>query len=334
MRQPFELDGRADAARRQHEHRDRRRRPRERRRPAPRRRRRALPGQGEAARTATRSSTREMESDVRRRIGLEFDLRSALAKGQFRPRLPADLRLEDLSRRRRRGAAALGPPGGGRVQPDEFIPILEQTGQIREVGRWVLRRGLQPDGGLAGAGATCSTSRSTSPARQLDERRDRRPRRATRSSQRARRRASLIVEVTETALMRDPDSAAARLRAIKELGVRIAIDDFGTGYSLPRLPPAVPGRLHQDRQVLHQRDRVRSPAPTPSSGPSSSSAGTSGSRRSPKGSRRAEQIDRLRAEDVNEVQGFFLCPAAHRRGPRAPAPRPLRPPQPALPPTR
>ena len=42
---------------------------------------------------------------------------------------------------------------------------------------------------------------------------------------------SLVVEVTETALMRDPDATAARLRAIRELGVRIAIDDFGTGYS-------------------------------------------------------------------------------------------------------
>src|SRR5207249_1385480 len=42
---------------------------------------------------------------------------------------------------------------------------------------------------------------------------------------------SLIIEVTETALMRNADATARRLRAIKELGVRIAVDDFGTGYS-------------------------------------------------------------------------------------------------------
>ena len=42
---------------------------------------------------------------------------------------------------------------------------------------------------------------------------------------------SLTLEVTETALMRDPEATARRLRALKRLGVRIAIDDFGTGYS-------------------------------------------------------------------------------------------------------
>ena len=42
---------------------------------------------------------------------------------------------------------------------------------------------------------------------------------------------SLILEITETAIMRDAEGTARRLRAVKELGIRIAIDDFGTGYS-------------------------------------------------------------------------------------------------------
>ncbi|HLX88857.1 MAG TPA: EAL domain-containing protein, partial [Acidimicrobiales bacterium] len=41
----------------------------------------------------------------------------------------------------------------------------------------------------------------------------------------------LVVEITETALMRDADGAVARLQALKDLGVLVAIDDFGTGYS-------------------------------------------------------------------------------------------------------
>jgi EAL domain-containing protein (putative c-di-GMP-specific phosphodiesterase class I) len=60
-----------------------------------------------------------------------------------------------------------------------------------------------------------------------------------------------VLEITETVMMADPDTATSRLRELKKLGVRIAMDDFGTGYSslsyLSRLPVDI---LKMDRSFL------------------------------------------------------------------------------------
>jgi len=143
-------------------------------------------------------------------------------------------------------------PTLGLIQPDEFIPILEQSGRIREVGRWVLGEACQQMATWHARGDTLDVSVNVS-GRQLDDDtivdivRD-----ALRIS--GLDPTTLIIEVTETALMRNTESTARRLQAMKNLGVKIAIDDFGTGLLLPRLSPTVPGRLHQDRKHVHQRD--------------------------------------------------------------------------------
>jgi diguanylate cyclase (GGDEF)-like protein len=171
----------------------------------------------------------KMQSEIGRRIRLEFDLRSALAGDQFRLVYQPIYNLDDLSVVGVEALLRWVHPAEGLLSPDEFIPILEQTGQIREIGVWVLREACQQMAVWHSRGDTLNLSVNIS-ARQLDD--DRiveHIRHALHSS--GLHPNSLIIEVTEGALMRDEKAAAQRMRAIKDLGVSVAVDDFGTGYA-------------------------------------------------------------------------------------------------------
>ncbi len=120
-------------------------------------------------------------------------------------------------------------PERGLVGPDEFIPIAEGNGLIVALGRWVLREACRQARGWQDAGHEIGVSVNVS-ACQLDD--------ATIVSdvelvlaETGLEATRLALEVTETALMRDPAATAQQLHALKRLGVGIAIDDFGTGYS-------------------------------------------------------------------------------------------------------
>ncbi len=171
----------------------------------------------------------KMQSEIGRRLRLEFDLRSALSADQFRLVYQPIYSLDDLSVVGVEALLRWVHPAEGLLSPDEFIPILEQTGQIREIGVWVLREACQQMAVWHSRGDTLNLSVNIS-ARQLDD--DRivdHIRNALHSS--GLQPSSLIIEVTEGALMRDENAAAHRMRAIKDLGVSVAVDDFGTGYA-------------------------------------------------------------------------------------------------------
>jgi diguanylate cyclase (GGDEF)-like protein len=171
----------------------------------------------------------EMQTVISRRIDLEFDLRSALADGQFRLVYQPIYQLDDLAIVGVEALIRWNHPAEGLVSPDEFIPILEQSGKIREVGRWVLRTACDQMADWHARGNTLNVSVNLS-GRQLDDDsvvtdiRDALHHSGLPAT-------ALIIEITETALMRNAEATAQRLHAIKQLGVRIAVDDFGTGYS-------------------------------------------------------------------------------------------------------
>jgi len=171
----------------------------------------------------------EMQTDIGRRVRLEFDLRSALTAEQFYLVYQPILNLADLAIVGVEALLRWNHPTEGLIGPDEFIPILEQNGRIREVGAWVLQQACaqMADWRAQGYGLHLSVNVS---GRQLD---DDRLIEDIRSSLGASGldATALIIEVTETALMRDTSSVVRRLQSIKDLGVSIAVDDFGTGYS-------------------------------------------------------------------------------------------------------
>ena len=115
------------------------------------------------------------------------------------------------------------------MQPDEFIPLAEETGLIAEIGKWVLGKACAQGAEWRAAGYLIGIAVNVS-ARQLDTDQ------FVSDVEDALTRtgldpAALTLEITETTLMRNVEETARRLGAVKELGVRVAIDDFGTGYS-------------------------------------------------------------------------------------------------------
>jgi EAL domain-containing protein (putative c-di-GMP-specific phosphodiesterase class I) len=170
-----------------------------------------------------------MQDEVQSRMELEMDLREAIEGEEFFLVFQPTFDLNDM---RPKGVEALirwNSPRRGLVQPNDFIPLLEETGLIVDVGRWVMREACRQCAQWRDSGYLISMAVNVS-GRQLDTDElvsDVQGALADSGLDAA----ALIIEITETTLMRNVEETARRLGEIKQLGVRIAIDDFGTGYS-------------------------------------------------------------------------------------------------------
>jgi diguanylate cyclase (GGDEF)-like protein len=170
-----------------------------------------------------------MQDVVKGRMELEMDLRVALANDEFFLAYQPTVDLSDMTPTGIEALIRWQSPKRGIVQPDDFIPLLEETGVINEVGRWVLQRACAQGASWRKAGYAIGMAVNVS-ARQLDS--DQIVADVHDAlSQSSLDPAALTIEITETTLMANAEETARRLIAIKELGVRVAIDDFGTGYS-------------------------------------------------------------------------------------------------------
>jgi len=164
-----------------------------------------------------------------RRLLLMSDLRTAIENG--------DLRLEyqpkiELASRRVVGVEALvrwRHPEFGNIRPDEFVALAEESALIRPLTDWVLREAFRQCRAWHQAGLEIKMSVNLS-ARNLQD------------STLVERIDSLletwgvdpgwiVLEITESALMADPERAASHLADLSGRGVTVSIDDFGTGYS-------------------------------------------------------------------------------------------------------
>jgi diguanylate cyclase (GGDEF)-like protein len=192
-----------------------------------------------------------MEDEVQSRLEIEMDLQSALAGGEFFLVYQPTFDLQTMTPTGVEALIRWRRPGRGVVQPEEFIPLLEDSKLIVEVGAWVLKeacaqavRWQQEERPL---GLSVNVSQLQLDTDELID------------DVVAALEASglppeaLTLEITETSLMSNAEETARRLHALKALGIRIAVDDFGTGYSsmahLRRFPVDV---LKIDRSFVSQ----------------------------------------------------------------------------------
>ena len=162
---------------------------------------------------------------------LRADLAHAIERGELRLEYQPVVRLETEAIVGFEALARWDHPTRGAVPPAVFIPIAEASGAIIEIGDWVLTQATR----LAARWQQLFPDVDPTMAVNLSARQIADPtlisRVALAIEQSGLDPRKLVLEMTESALVEDPDAAAVRLAALRRLGVRLAIDDFGTGYS-------------------------------------------------------------------------------------------------------
>jgi diguanylate cyclase (GGDEF)-like protein/PAS domain S-box-containing protein len=268
----------------------------------------------EAGRNNFQFYTPELNQRAAERFELENKLRHALEREEFllhyQPRV-------DLASGQIVGLEALirwQPPGEEMVSPARFIPVAEETGLILGIGEWVLRRactqavawqqrGLRP----------VVVSVNISPRQFRQEHLVDTIANVLRETGLEPR--WLELELTESLVMHDVDRFASMLYTLKDLGVGIAIDDFGTGYSsLSHLKRFAFDQLKIDQSFV--RDLTTDPDDAAIVQAIISLGHALDLRIVAEGVETQEQLDFLRANGCDEVQGYYLgkpAPAEHYR---------------------
>jgi diguanylate cyclase (GGDEF)-like protein/PAS domain S-box-containing protein len=172
-----------------------------------------------------------MRAETIERLALTNDLRRAIDDGALRLVYQP---LVDLGRRRASGFEALvrwTHPERGEIPPGRFIPLAEQHGLIEPLGRWVLREALEQLARWRRAGFALDLGMSVNVSRVELSRPGLADEIFAVLADCGLAPDRLVLEVTESAVMDDPEVAHATLGALHERGVRIALDDFGVGQS-------------------------------------------------------------------------------------------------------
>jgi diguanylate cyclase (GGDEF)-like protein len=247
-----------------------------------------------------------MSDSMQERLALENDLRRALAAREFeihfQPQIATRtgriLSVEALVRWRH--------PQKGLIGPSSFIPLAEQTGLIVPLDAWVLREACRQAhtwASQAGINLKVAVNLSAMQFRCPD---------IIETIVSAVSAAGLApqvleIELTESALMIDPEGAASALELLRSMGVSIAIDDFGTGYSslsyLRRLPI---DKLKIDRSFI--RDLPTSATDESIVRAIVALAHSVGLQVVAEGVETAEQLERIRALGCDQWQGYYCCP--------------------------
>lgn len=184
----------------------------------------------------------DMNARVSRALAMENKLRRAQENGEFVLYYQPKINLLDGHLAGVEALLRWQDPDSGLVLPARFIPLLEETGLIYEVGRWALKQAVEDrHRWQEKTGQAPKVAVNASTIQLL--RKDFHTEVARVVASNGNDASGLELEITESALMQDFESNVAVLQKIRDMGIGIAIDDFGTGYSslgyLSRLPVTV-----------------------------------------------------------------------------------------------
>jgi diguanylate cyclase (GGDEF)-like protein len=172
----------------------------------------------------------DMDRAARERVQLQSELRRALEGGEFVVHFQPRVRPEDGRILSAEALIRWQHPERGLLYPGTFIEVAETSGQIEEIGRWVLEAACAQASAWRREGLGLQRVSVNLSARQLAS--GALPNLVREALERHRLPGSALeVEVTESLLMNDPGSARAQLAELRQLGLTVALDDFGTGYS-------------------------------------------------------------------------------------------------------
>lgn len=250
--------------------------------------------------------TEAMDAETRRRATMAAALRKALDRGElrllFQPRLSLiDGRITGVEALLRWHSAELGE-----ISPVSFIPLAEETGLILPIGEWVLREACMTlkrwrHNGLTDIAMAVNVS-------VLQLLRGNLPEALTNVLTETQVPAEKVeLEVTESMVMANAEQTTAVLHELRRLGVSIAIDDFGTGYSslvyLKRLPIDT---LKIDKEFVG--DLTRDPDDEAITATVITMAHSLGLNVIAEGVETQQQMDYLREQGCDEIQGYWLSP--------------------------
>ena len=181
---------------------------------------------------------KELNAQACRKLSMEGELRHAIERDQlllyYQPKIDSVSGAISGAE----GLVRWQHPQWGLIPPAQFIPLAEEMGLIVDIGDWVMKEAAQQLGRwhLAGFNAGLAINLAAPSFHQTDLVANVSKLLEAHQLQKG----AFTIEVTESLLIKDSDSAISTLAQLRELGVRISMDDFGTGYSslsyLRRLP--------------------------------------------------------------------------------------------------
>jgi diguanylate cyclase (GGDEF)-like protein/PAS domain S-box-containing protein len=246
---------------------------------------------------------REMDRQAQKRRDMELDLRRAFANGEFELHYQP---LVDIAADRISGFESLlrwRHPEKGMISPADFIPVAEDIGLIVALGEWVLREACTE---AARWPTDIKVAVNLSPVQFRSRNLVQVVVSALAHSGLSPKR--LELEITESLFLAETEANLAILHQLRELGVSISMDDFGTGYSSLSYLRSFPfDKIKIDRSFV--KDLAERPDCAAIVRAISGLGRSLNITTTAEGVETVDQLDRLRAEGCNEVQGFLFSAA-------------------------